>query len=74
MSIHTKRLEKTVSTASLLGARYLGGLWRTSWQVRLLCPRARHLTGRPRLYVGDRWPRPIGKINSQANADVPSKI
>ena len=27
-----------------------------SGQVRLLCPWARHLTGRPRLYVEDRWP------------------
>ena len=34
-----------------------GRLWRTSRQVRLLCPGARHLTGRPRLYVEDRWPR-----------------
>ena len=29
-------------------------LWRTRWQVRL-CPRARHLTGRPHLYVEERW-------------------
>ena len=31
-------------------------MWRTSRQVRLLCPRAKHLTGRPHLYVEDRWP------------------
>ena len=38
--------------------------WRTAFsggcgeqaQVRLLCPWARHLTGRPHLYVEDRWP------------------
>ena len=30
-------------------------MWRTSRQVRLLCPWARHLTGRLRLYVVDRW-------------------
>ena len=39
--------QKMVSTAFLLGARHFGRLWRTSRQVRLLCPWARHLTGRP---------------------------
>ena len=32
-------------------------MWRTSRQVRLLCSWARHLTGRPHLYVEDRWPK-----------------
>ena len=51
-----------------------GRLWRTSRQVRLLCPWARHLKGRLRLYVEDRWPRHLGNGNSQASADFPSKI
>ena len=46
-----------VSTASLLSARHLKGrLWRTSLQVRLLCPWARRLTRRFYVYVKDRWP------------------
>ena len=36
-----------VSIASLLDARHLWEVLRTSRQVRLLCPWARHLTGRP---------------------------
>ena len=35
-----------IFTTSLLGARHLGEVV-TSRQVRLLCPWARHLTGRP---------------------------
>ena len=35
------------SAASLLGARHFGRLWRTSRQVRLLCPWASHLRGHP---------------------------
>ena len=31
-------------------------MWRTSRQACLLCPWARHLTGRLHLYVADRWP------------------
>ena len=46
----------------------------TSRLVRLLCPWARHLKGRLRLYVEDRWPRHLGNGNSQASADLPSKI
>ena len=30
-------------------------MWRTSRQACLLCPWARHLTGRLHLYVADRW-------------------
>ena len=46
-----------VSTASLLGAQHKKGMvWRTSRQVCLLYPWARHLTGRLHLYVPDRWP------------------
>ena len=46
-----------VSTASLLGAQHIKGIvWKTSRQACLLCPWARHLTGRLHLYVADRWP------------------
>ena len=31
-------------------------VWRTSRQACLLCPWARHLTGRLHLYVANRWP------------------
>ena len=33
-----------------------GIVWRTSRQACLLCPWAKHLTGRLHLYVADRWP------------------
>ena len=47
---------KMVFTASLLGAQHKKGIvWRTSRQAFLLCPWARHLTGRLHLYVADRW-------------------
>ena len=46
-----------VFTASLLGAQHIKGIaWRTSRQACLLCPWARHLTGRLQLYVADRRP------------------
>ena len=44
-----------VSTASQLGAQQIGIVWRTSRQACLLYPWVRHLTGRLRLYVADRW-------------------
>ena len=59
---------------SCLALGILGGLWRTSRQVRLLCPWARHLTVRPRLHVEDRWPKHLKNGNSQASANVPSEI
>ena len=41
----------------MLGAQHKKRIvWRTSPQACLLCPWARHLTGRPHLYVADRWP------------------
>ena len=46
-----------VFTASLLGAQHIEGIvWRTSRQAYLLCPWARHLTGRLHLNVAERWP------------------
>ena len=48
---------KMALTASLLGAHHKKEIvWITSRQACLLCPWARHLTGRLRLYVADRWP------------------
>ena len=45
-----------VFAASLLVAQHKKGIvWRTSRQACLLCPWARHLTGRLHLYVADRW-------------------
>ena len=58
------------STSYLLGTRHLGEV--VNRQVRLLCPWTRHLTGRPHLYVEDRWPRHIANGNSQTSADVQS--
>ena len=46
-----------VFTASLLGVQHKKGIvWRTSRQACLLSLWERHLTGRLRLYVADRWP------------------
>ena len=46
-----------VFTASLLGAQHKKGIvWRTSRQACLLCPWARHLTGRLHLYVSEGGP------------------
>ena len=46
-----------IFTASLLGAQHKKEIvWRTSRQACLLCPWARHLTGRIHLYVADRSP------------------
>ena len=33
-----------------------GIVWKTSRQACLLCPWARHLTGRLHFYVADKWP------------------
>ena len=45
-----------VFTASLLGARDLGEVVENKPASSLVGPWARHLTGRPHLYVEDRWP------------------
>ena len=56
-SSHTKILLKMVLTVSALGAQHKQGIVsRTSRQACLLCPWARHLTGRLHLYVANRWP------------------
>ena len=56
LELYQKTL-KMVFTASLLGAQHKKGIvWRTSRQACLLCPWARHLTGRLHLYVADKWP------------------
>ena len=71
---YQKTLKKWHPQLPCLALGIYGRLWRTSRQVRLLCPWARHLTGRLRLYVEDRWPRHLKKGNSQASADFPSKV
>ena len=46
-----------VCTASPFGAQHKKGIvWKTSRQACLLCPWARHLTGRLHLYMAERWP------------------
>ena len=50
-------------TISLLGAQHIKEIvWRTSRQACLLCPWARHLTGRLHLYVADRWPSRTSRV------------
>ena len=71
---HQKTLKNGIYSFPAWRSAFMGRLWRTSRQVRLLCPWARHLTGCPRLYVEDRWPINLEKGNSQASADVPSKV
>ena len=71
---YQKTLKKWYPQLPCLALGIYGRLWRTSRQVRLLCTWARHLTGRLRLYVEDRWPRHLKNGNSQASADFPSKI
>ena len=44
-----------VFTASLLGAKLIEIVWRTSRQASMLCPWARHITGCLHLHVADRW-------------------
>ena len=51
-----QKTSKMVFTASLLGAEHKWIVWRTSRQACLLCPSARHFTGRPHLYVANSWP------------------
>ena len=52
-----------VFTTSLLGARHKKGIvWRKNRQARLLCPWARHLTGRLHFYVADRQPTRTSQI------------
>ena len=42
--------------------------------ISLVVRWARHLTGRPYLYMKDRWPRNLGNGNHQASAEVLSQI
>ena len=52
-----KDFEKWYSQLPFLALSIKKGImWRTSRQACLLCPRARHLTGRLHLYVADSWP------------------
>ena len=44
---YQKTLKKDIYSFPAWRSAFMGRLWRTSRQVRLLCPWARHLTGRP---------------------------
>ena len=47
---------EVATTVSLLGAQHKKGIvWKTSRHACLLFPWVRHLAGRFRLYVADRW-------------------
>ena len=74
MSNHTRRLLKIIFKASLLSALHLGEVVENKPASLLVVPWARHLIGCPHLYVEGRWPRHHGNGNSQASADVQSKI
>ena len=49
---YQKTLKNGIRSFPAWRSAFRGGC-ETSWQVRLLCPWARHLTGRPHLYVED---------------------
>ena len=52
-----KKCRYNTETKLMKGKKRGGGIvWRTSRNACLLCPWARHLTGRLHLYVADRWP------------------
>ena len=63
-----------VSAASLLGAWHLGEVVEYKPASSLVVSLDKALNGTPPLYVEDKWPRFLGKGNSQARADVPYKI
>ena len=70
---YQKTLKKTLSIASLLGARHLWEVVDNKLASSLVVSCGKALNGTPHLYVKDRWPRHLGKSNSQASADIPSK-
>ena len=65
---------KMVFTASLLRARYLGEVVENRPASSLVVSLGKALNGTPHLYVEDRWPINLEKGNSQASADLPSKV
>ena len=65
---------KMVFTASLLSAQHLVEVVENKPASSLVVSLGKALNGTPRLYVEDGWPRHLGNGNSQASADVLSKI
>ena len=63
-----------LSTAFLPGALHLWEVVENKPANSLVVSLGKALNGTPRLYVEDRWPRHLGNGNSQASADIPSKI
>ena len=62
------------SAASLLGVRNLGEVVENKPASSLVVSLGKALNGTPHLYVEDRWPINLEKGNSQASADIPSKV
>ena len=63
-----------VFTASLLGALHLGEVVENKSASSLVVSLGKALNGTSHLYVEDRWPINLEKGNSQASADLPSKV
>ena len=58
----------------LLGARHLREVVENKPASSLAVLLGKALTGKPHLYVEDRWPRLFRNSSSQAITDIPSKI
>ena len=65
---------KMASTASLLGVRHLRKVVENKPASSLVVSLGKALNGTPLPYVEDRWLINLEKGNSQASADLPSKI
>ena len=65
--------KKMISIGSLLGARHLGEVVENKPVSSLVVSLGKALSGMPRLYVEDRWPRRLANSNFQASADIPFK-
>ena len=60
--------------SSLLGVRHLGEVMENNPAGLHILSLSKAFNGRPRLYVEDGWPKLLANGNSQASADVSSKI
>ena len=65
---------KMASAASLLGVPHLGKVVENKPASSLVVSLGKALNGTPHLYVEDRWAINLEKGNSQASADLPSKV
>ena len=63
-----------VFTASLHGARHLWEVVENKPASSLVVSLGKALNGTPHLYVEDRWPMNLENDNSQASADLLSKV